>query len=99
MYTKDFSVIVPTWRGAIKYLPRLVDSIPNKKGIEIIVVDNSKESVSRAEIKSDREIILLHSAPERHAGGSRNDGMAIAKGKWLLFADSDDYYTCDAFDT
>lgn len=97
-YTKDFSVIIPVWRGAIKFLPKLFDSIPEKEEIEIIVVDNSKEPVSREEIKSDREIVFLHSAPERHAGGSRNDGMAAAKGKWLLFADADDYFTPDAFD-
>lgn len=97
IYTKGFSVIVPTWRGAIKYLPRLFDSIPEKEEIEIIVVDNSKEPVRREEINSPREITLLHSAPERHAGGSRNDGMAVAKGKWLLFADSDDYYSPNAF--
>ncbi len=97
-YTKDFSVIVPTWRGAAHFLPKLFDSIPKKDGIEIIVVDNSKDPLHREEIESDREIILLHSAPERHAGGSRNDGMAVAKGKWLLFADSDDYYTHDAFE-
>ena len=97
-YTKDFSVIVPCWRGAVQYLPKLFDSIPEKEEIEIIVVDNSKEALRREEIASDREITLLHSAPERHAGGSRNDGMAVAKGKWLLFADADDYYTPDAFD-
>lgn len=97
-YTKDFSIIVPTWRGAIKYLPRLLDSIPNKDGIEIIVVDNSKEPVSRSEINSDREIVFLHSAPERHAGGSRNEGIKAAKGKWLLFADADDFFSDYAFD-
>lgn len=97
-YSKEFSVIVPVWRGAIQYLPKLFDSIPEKEGIEIIVVDNSKEPVSLEEIKSPREITFLHSAPERHAGGSRNDGIAAAKGKWLLFADADDYYTDDAFD-
>ena len=98
LYTKDFSVIVPCWRGAIKFLPTLLDSIPQKENIEIIVIDNSKEPVVRDEIESDREIVFLHSAPERHAGGSRNDGMKVAKGKWLLFADADDYYTKDAFD-
>lgn len=97
-YTKDFSVVVPVWRGAIKYLPKLFDSIPDKEGIEIIVVDNSKEPVCREEINSPRKIVLLHSDPERHAGGSRNDGIAAAKGKWLLFADADDFYTPDAFD-
>lgn len=97
-YTKDFSVIIPVWRGAIKFLPKLFDSIPKKEGIEIIVVDNSVEPVSREDILSDREIIFLHSAHNRHAGGSRNDGMAAAKGKWLLFADADDFYAPNAFD-
>ena len=97
MYSKDFSVIIPVWRGAIKFLPKLFDSIPEKEGIEIIVVDNSKEPVKRDEINSQREISFFHSAPERHAGGSRNDGMAEAKGKWLIFADADDYFTPDAF--
>lgn len=97
-YTKDFSIIVPTWRGAIKFLPKLFDSIPEKEGIEIIVVDNSKEPVCREEIMSDRDIIFLHSAPGRHAGGSRNEGMDAAHGKWLVFADADDYFTEKAFD-
>ena len=97
-YTKDFSVVVPVWRGAIKCLPRLFDSIPEKDGVEIIVVDNSPNPISRDEIDSQREVLLLHSAPERHAGGSRNDGIACAKGKWLLFADADDFYAPNAFD-
>ena len=97
-YTKDFSVIVPCWRGAAHFLPTLFNSIPDRGEIEIIVVDNSQEPLRREEIDSKREIVLLHSAPERHAGGSRNDGMSAAKGKWLLFADSDDFYSQDAFD-
>lgn len=97
-YSKDFSVIVPVWRGAIHFLPRLFDSIPCKNDIEIIVVDNSVDPIKREEIKSSREIVLIHSAPERHAGGSRNDGIMVANGKWLLFADADDYYAKDAFD-
>lgn len=97
-YTKDISVIVPCWRGAIKYLPKLLSSIPEKEGIEIIIVDNSKTPVSREEIDSKRDFKLLHSAPERHAGGSRNEGISAAKGKWLIFADADDYFTDGAFD-
>ena len=97
-YTKDFSVIIPCWRGAIKFLPKLFSSIPDNERIEIIVVDNSKEPVMRQEIESCRDIVLIHSAHERHAGGSRNDGMKVAKGKWLIFADADDYFTPTAFD-
>lgn len=97
-YTKDFSIIIPVWRGAISFLPKLFDSIPENDGIEIIVVDNSNEPVRKEEIDSKRKITFLHSAPERHAGGSRNDGVATANGKWLLFADADDFFTHDAFD-
>ena len=97
-YSKDFSIIIPVWSGAIRFLPKLFDSIPKKDGIEIIVVDNSKEPVSREDIQTEREIVLLHSAHERHAGGSRNDGIAVANGKWLLFADADDYFSDAAFE-
>ena len=94
----DISVIIPVWRGAACFLPKLIDSIPSKQGIEIIIVDNSIEPLGREEIDSARSFLLLHSAPERHAGGSRNDGIAAAKGRWLIFADADDFFTPDAFD-
>lgn len=97
-YSKDISVIVPCWRGAIKFLPKLLSTIPENEEIEIIIVDNSRIPVSREEIDSERAFKLLHSAPERHAGGSRNEGISSATGKWLIFADADDYFTDDAFD-
>ena len=98
IYEKDISVIIPCWRGAIKYLPKLLSSIPENDGIEVIIVDNSKDPVSRNDIDSQRDFTLLHSSPNLHAGGSRNIGMASAAGKWLLFADSDDYFAQGAFD-
>jgi glycosyltransferase involved in cell wall biosynthesis len=94
----DFSIIIPVWRGAIKYLPKLFNSIPEKDGIEIIVVDNSENPVRRDEILSDRDFVFLHSDHNRHAGGSRNDGIVAAKGKWLIFADADDFFSENAFD-
>lgn len=98
VFSKEISVIIPVWRGAIKFLPKLFDTIPDKDGIEIIVIDNSEDPVLREEIISDREIVFLHSAHDRHAGGSRNEGLKVANGKWIIFADSDDYFTSEAFD-
>ena len=33
----------------------------------------------------------------RTAGGARNEGIKIAKGKWVIFADADDYFEPNAF--
>lgn len=94
----NISIIVPVWRGAVKFLPKLLDSVPANDDIEIIVVDNSKEPIARSDINSQRSFSLLYVTPERHAGGSRNEGIKAAQGKWIIFADADDYFTPDAFD-
>lgn len=91
------SVIIPQ-RNALKTIPRLFNSIPVRDNIEIIVVDNSPIPISKDDIGVDRDYQLLWSNPERYAGGARNVGIENAVGKWLLFADADDYFTADAFD-
>lgn len=93
----DFSIIIPH-RNSVRYLPKLFSSIPNSDRIEIIIVDNSFEPVTKDDIGVNRDYILLHSAPERGAGGARNVGIEHANGKWLLFLDADDYFAEGAFD-
>lgn len=93
----DFSVIIPQ-RNSIQTLPRLFDSIPVSDRIEIILVDNTPTPVTKEDIGIKREYKLLWSEPSRHAGGARNVGLEAATGKWLIFADADDYFTEGAFD-
>ena len=97
MREPDFSVIIPQ-RNALDTIPRLIDSIPDMERVEIILVDNSPESISKADIKTDRDYTLLWSPPEKFAGGARNKGLEAARGKWLVFADADDFFTKNAFD-
>ncbi len=96
-YTKDFSVIIPH-RNSLHFLPKLFSSIPKSEQIEIILVDNSPTPITKEDVGIERDYQLIYSAPERGAGGARNEGIEHANGKWLLFADADDYYTEDAFD-
>lgn len=94
----DFSVIIPH-RNSVSLLPKLLNSIPVSDRIEVILVDNSPNPINKEQICIDRKYSLLFSAPDRGAGGARNVGIECAKGKWLIFADADDYFAEGAFDT
>lgn len=95
-FDKDFSIIIPH-RDSLQYLSKLFFSIPKSDRIEIILVDNSVNPITKEDVKTDREFLLLYSQPERGAGGARNLGIENAHGKWLIFADSDDYFSEEAF--
>lgn len=99
--TVIFSVIIPH-RNSVHFLPKLISSIPDDKRVQVLLVDNSPEPITKQQITDagiTRIIELLHSDPSRGAGGARNVGIDNAKGKWLIFADADDYFSDDAFDT
>lgn len=93
----DISVIIPQ-RNSLDTLKRLFDSIPSSDRIEILLVDNSNSPITKDLIPVSREYKLLWSAPERYAGGARNVGLENAHGKWIVFADADDFFTPGAFD-
>lgn len=95
-YSVDFSVIIPH-RNSLHLLPKLLSSIPVSEKIEIILVDNSPKPIVKDEINSDRDFQLFYSSPKRGAGGARNEGIEHANGKWLIFADADDYFAENAF--
>lgn len=93
----NYSVIIPQ-RNSLDTLPRLVQSIPSREDIEIILVDNSAVPINKDQLPSQRNFKLLTSAPLRYAGGARNVGLESARGKWILFADADDFFPTGAFD-
>lgn len=92
----DFTIIIPH-RDSINCLSRLLNTIPISNKIEIIVVDNSTISLKREQIFSERKYTLLYSPLERYAGGARNLGIDNAHGKWIIFADADDFFSNNAF--
>ena len=92
-----FSIIIPQ-RNSLQTLSRLFASIPETDNIEIILVDNSPEPVTKEQVGINRDYQLLWSSPSRFAGGARNEGMDHAQGKWLTFSDADDYFAPGAFD-
>lgn len=93
----NYSVIIPHGKS-LDTLSRAIDSVPQREDIEVIVVDNTPTPIAKTEVNSNRDYVLLFSAPNRHAGGARNDGVRQAIGKYLLFLDADDFFNEGAFD-
>ena len=90
------SVIVPLY-NCIEYFPQCMDSIlaQSFKDFEIIVVDDGSTdgSYELAEqyAKTNGNVIALQQE-HRFAGVARNTGMGHARGEYLIFLDSDDYF-------
>lgn len=90
-----YSFIVPVYNTE-KYLKKCLDSLAgqNFKDFEIIIVndgstDNSKNIISEYEEKYNNIKVIN----QKNGGLSvaRNNGVKEAKGKYLIFIDSDDY--------
>lgn len=91
----NYSIIIPH-KNAPELLFRCVTSIPSREDIQIIVVDdNSDEGIvdwNRFTSDKSKNIELVLTKEGKGAGYARNVGLKHAKGKWILFADCDDYY-------
>lgn len=90
-----FSVIIPHY-DIPDLLMRCLKSIPVSEDIQVIVVDdNSPDADTYLEKYPElsRPYLEFIRAPKNGgAGYARNIGLDYAKGKWLLFADADDFY-------
>lgn len=91
-----YSIIVPHYNNP-KLLHRLLDSIPVRSDLEIIVVDdNSDPSIvdfSAFPGQQRPEVKLIFDKERGFGGHARNVGLSVATGEWILFADCDDFYT------
>ena len=89
------SLIIPVYNRE-KYLLPFYASIRNQslKDIEIIFIDDKSEdnSVKLIEefMKEDKRIVLVKNAENKRTFFSRNYGVQIAKGKYVLLIDPDD---------
>lgn len=93
------SVIMPVYNGR-EYLRQCLDSVINQtqREIEIICVDDGSSDGSLDILKEyaakDSRITVLQQ-PNSGAGAARNNGLKKAKGRYLSFLDSDDFFEPD----
>lgn len=92
-----FSIIVPVY-NVEKYLPQCVESILRQtyENFEVILVDDGAKDRS-GEIcdefaAKDERVSVIHKQ-NGGASSARNAGIREAEGKYILFVDSDDYWS------
>ncbi len=93
-----FSIIIPTY-NRVHTLNVCLDSLANQqyKDFEIILVDDGSTDHTADFIKSnypDERIKYIYQS-NKGVCAARNTGVAIAKGIYICFLDSDDYVTKD----
>ena len=87
----DLSIIVPVYNSE-KFLRKCMDSIVNQKtkyNFEVIAVNDGSTDNSLEILKEYENIIIVDKQNEGVAI-ARNEGLDIAKGKYVAFIDSDD---------
>ena len=91
----QISVIIPVYNAA-SYLERSVNSVINQSFSQwelILVDDGSKDrsgQICDGFAQRDNRVRVIHQE-NAGAGAARNNGMALAKGDYVVFVDADDY--------
>jgi glycosyltransferase involved in cell wall biosynthesis len=90
------SVIIPVF-NASKFVDKAIDSILKQsyKKIELILIDDGSEDNSLKIMNSYKKIykdIKIISQKNYGAGIARNQGIDVAKGKYIMFLDADDFF-------
>ena len=91
------SVIIPTY-NAEAYLTETLTSVldQNWNSIEVVVVDDGSSDRSVAVAESFGGFVRVIDCPHHGLAATRNSGMAIARGEFLLHLDADDLLTPDS---
>ena len=90
------SVIMPVF-NAQDTIEESINSVLSQtlKNIELICIDDGSSDLSMQIINkyaTDDERVIAISQPNKGSGAARNAGIDIARGEYICFMDSDDYY-------
>lgn len=94
-YKYNYSFIIPH-KNIPDLLIRCVSSIPRRDDVQIIIIDDNSDS-SIVDFKNfpflgEKNVEVIFDKSGKRQGHARNIGIDSAQGKWLVFADSDDFF-------
>lgn len=99
----DISVIVPAYNSAIyieECLRSVVAAMPPKVAWEALVVDDASSDdtlrIAQTVAAGEERFQVFAQKSNKGVSAARNRGIANARGRWLLFLDSDDELEADS---
>jgi len=99
----QISIIIPTY-NVEKYIRQTLDSIVNQsiglENLEVIIIDdcstdNTREIIDEYAARFENFIVMHLPENSGCAGKPRNVGLENFTGDYVMFLDSDDYYSLD----
>ena len=94
----NYSIIIPHY-NIPDLLGRCLRSIPQRDDVQVIVVDDNspgnEKFLETVPELSRKNVEFYVTDAGKGAGHVRNVGLSHAKGKWLIFSDSDDFFVDD----
>ena len=98
MSSPFFSIIIPTFNRQ-KHVSETIDSVLDQTFVdfELLVIDNQSSDRTKEIVCSyeDERIFFYQNEQNFERCYSRNRGIKLAKGKYILLLDSDDLYETD----
>ena len=89
-----FSIVIPTYNRA-NHLPKAIESVLAQSFTdwELIIVDDGSTDNTRELVASYNEPRIKYFYQENaERSAARNNGIRNAKGEWICFLDSDDFF-------
>ncbi|SFP38044.1 Glycosyltransferase, GT2 family [Butyrivibrio proteoclasticus] len=100
--TPSFSIVVPVYNTEDSQLRGAIDSVLSQTygNYELILVDDCStwENVvpTLKEYENDEHVTVIYRQTNGHISTATNDGIAVAKGDFLVFMDCDDLLAANA---
>ena len=97
-----YSVIIPVYNSE-KTIKRCIESITSQKrtDVEIIIVNDGSTDMSEnfcKELQNEYNNIIYIHKENGGVSSARNSGLSVARGKYVMFVDSDDYVDSKCFE-
>lgn len=89
-----YSFLIPFWNLEHWMLQRMLDSIPHRDDVEILLLDNASDNVDKEHFPGldDANTRVIFQTERKSVGYCRNYLIEQAQGEWIIFADADDVF-------